>query len=69
MGTTYIRDEALPVFVVNQKGIAVLRVPHIRAEDTIGNVLAINLRQKEGAELAFVTFAEEMGFTDVVIDG
>ena len=45
MGTTYIRDEVLPTSIqVKAMGSVVLTVPHIRAEDDIGNVLAINLR-------------------------
>ena len=70
MGTAYIRDEAIPSSIeVEARGVIVLSVPHIRAEEDIGNVLAINLRQQEGTQLAFVSFAEETGFTDVLIDG
>lgn len=58
MGTTYVRDETLPSSIeVFVGGTEIIRVPHIRAEDDIGNVLAINLRQKKGTELAFVSFS------------
>ena len=43
-------------------------MPHIYAEEDIGNVLAINLRQRQGSELDFVTFVEHDGHTDVVFD-
>ena len=43
-------------------------MPHIYAEEDIGNVLAINLRQKQGFELDFVSFVEQDSHTDVLID-
>lgn len=73
MGTTYIRDEDLAESIeVEVGGTVVLTVPHIRAEDDIGNTLAINLRQREGdgsTRLFFVSFAEESDHTKVIVDG
>ena len=43
-------------------------MPHIYSESTIGNVLAVNMRQKVGSELSFVTFANGATSTDVIIN-
>ena len=51
-GTRYIRDEPLQSTIEIQANSSfVLSVPHVRAEDVIGNMLAIDLRQKAGSEL------------------
>ena len=43
-------------------------MPHVYSEERIGNELAIDLRQKAGTELPFVTFTNKATATDVVID-
>ena len=40
-------------------------MPHVYSESTIGNVLAVNMRQKVGSELSFVTFTNRATSTDV----
>ena len=43
-------------------------MPHIHSESTIGNDLTVNMRQKAGSKLAFVTFAYKATSTDVNIN-
>ena len=47
-----------------------MQVEHIRGKYTYANVLAINLRQKTGEELSFVTLANSSSeaMTEVIID-
>ena len=68
-GTSYIRIETLTDTIVIQAGDqSVLSVPHVFAEDVIGDQLAIELRQKAGSEIPFVSFINFASSTDVVID-
>ena len=45
-----------------------LSVPHIYSESTIGNVLAVKMRQKVGSELIFVTLTNGTSSTGVNIN-
>ena len=47
-----------------------MQVEHIRGKYTYANVLAINLRQKTGEELSYVTLANSSSeaMTEVIID-
>ena len=48
-GTRYIRDEPLQSTIeIEANRSVVFSVPHVHAEDVIGNHLAIDLRQKAG---------------------
>ena len=69
LGTKYIRDEPLAeIFEVEAGSSATLTVPHVHAADTIGNILAIDLRQSADFELSFVQLANDDEFTEVLID-
>ena len=68
-GTRYIRDEPLKSSIkIQANSSSVLSVPHVYAEDVIGNQLAIDLRQKNGTELSFVTLKNGVSSTDVTIN-
>ena len=55
LGTTYNRDEPLATSIEVQVGSsATLSVPHVHADDTIGNVLAIDLRLGQDSDLTSV---------------
>ena len=55
LGTTYNRDEPLETSIEVQAGSsATLSVPHVHADDTIGNVLAIDLRLGQDSDLTSV---------------
>ena len=70
MGTEYIRNEEIPTEIVLEQGsMTTIAVPHITSALTIGNILQINLRQKSGFELDFVSLSNTLGSTDVMIDG
>lgn len=43
-------------------------MPHVFEEDAILNMLSINVRQKTGSELPFVTLLNGADSTDAVID-
>ena len=45
-----------------------MTVPHVHAADTIGNVLAIDLRQSADFELSFVQLTKGATATEVLID-
>ena len=52
IGTAFVRDEPLVDFIDIEAGsTASLSVSHVQAADTIGNILAINLRVAPGSEL------------------
>ena len=70
MGTKYVRDELVTASVTTVEGVtATFDVQHIYSETPIGNILGINLRQKVGAELSFVTLSYgTAGYTTVLID-
>ena len=69
LGTEYIRDEPLEEFIEIEAGSSTtLTVPHVHAADTIGNVLAINLRQSIDSELSFVQLTNGAIDTEVLID-
>ena len=68
-GTRYIRKEPLPEIVdVQTSNPSVLIVPHVYAENFIADKLVINLRQKAGSELRFVTLINGATSNEVVID-
>ena len=70
MGTAYIRDEPLTdTAEVTIGSTTSLTVPHVYAEDTIGNTLAIDLRLSATSELTSVTFVNGATSTDIIIDG
>ena len=69
IGTKYIRDEPLPAGIEVQAGsLAVFSVPHVFAQDTIGNVLAIDLRLSADSEYTAVELSNGAGATEVTID-
>ena len=54
-GTIYIRKELITTtFNILTDTQSVIKVPHVFAEDFIGDKLAIDLRQKVGSELPFI---------------
>ena len=68
-GTRYIRDEPLKNTIeIQTNSSSILSVLHVHAEDVIGNYLAIDLRQKAGLELSFVTLKNGISSTDVAIN-
>lgn len=55
MGTRYVRSAPLAELKeVDSNSSTIIEVENIFSEEAIGNVLSIELRQKEGAELTFV---------------
>ena len=68
-GTRYVRDgDSLPTRIeIEQGATKSLSVPHIYSELVIGTTLAINLRQASD-QLSFVSFEENSGATEVLID-
>ena len=67
-GTRYIRDTTLASIIVVKAGdSSVFTVPHVHAEDVIGNKLVIGLRQKTGSELPFLAFTIGTSSSDVAI--
>ena len=46
-----------------------LNIPHITSALTIGNNLQIDMRQRSGAELSFVSLSNGASSTRVTIDG
>ena len=69
IGTAFIRDEPLADTIEVQAGeTATLSVPHVRAQDTIGNVIAIDLRLGDDSELTSVQLTNGATATDVIID-
>ena len=69
MGTYYIRDEPLAETVEVKAGSSItLSVPHVHALDTIGNVLAIDLRMSKDSEFTFVQLTNGATATKVFID-
>ena len=69
LGTKYIRDEPLEEIVeIEAVRYTTLTVPHVHAADTIGNVLAIDLRQSADFELSFVQLTNGATETEVLID-
>ena len=46
-----------------------MKIPHITSALTIGNTLQINMRQRNGTELHFVSLSNTDSFTEVIIDG
>ena len=70
LGTAYIRDEPLPDTVELSVGDTFeLTVPHVYAEDTIGNTIAIDLRLSATSEFTDVTFANGAISTVITIYG
>ena len=68
-GTRYIRDDPLKSTIeIPANSSSVLSVLHVHAEDVIGNHLDIDLRQKAGLELSFVTLKNGSSSTDVAIN-
>ena len=64
IGTSYIRDVALPENVEVQAGSSVtLSVTHVHAADIIGNVLAIDLRLGTDTEFTSVEFTNGISAT------
>ena len=71
IGTTFIRDVPVAENLEFQAGsTATLSVSHIYAADTIGNVLAINLRLASDSELttSSVSLVNDPTATEVTID-
>ena len=69
MGTRYLRNSPVSESItVTHQSSETFLVEHIYSEETIGNVLAINLRQKIGTELSFVTFVNGQDSTEVIIE-
>ena len=54
-GTRYIRASDPPSSITLDVSPKVLIMNHVYAEDVISDVLAINLRQKPGSELSWVS--------------
>ena len=68
-GTRYIRKELIKnTFNILTDAQSVIKVPHVFAEDVIGDKLAIDLRQKVGSELPFISFRNGIDSTDVLIN-
>ena len=64
IGTRYIRVNEVPTSVqVQVDGTQTLYAEHVYSEETIGNTIAIDMRQRIGDELAFVTLTNNVGFT------
>ena len=58
-GTNYVRDEAIQETLTVASGMTQsLNVPHVYSALPIGNVLAINMRQRVGEELDFIQIIE-----------
>ena len=69
MGTTYVRNEPLAESIEVQEGTSVtLSVSHVYARDTIGNVLAIDLRLGTDSEFTSVQLLNGATATEVTID-
>ena len=70
LGTRYSRATAAPssIEIYANIGTATFTIAHISSELSIGNVLAISMRQKAGHELAFVTFDDLATETAIIID-
>ena len=68
-GTSYIRKEPIKSsFEIKTKSKSIINVPHVFEEDAIVNQLKVNLRQKAGYNLPFVTLINGADSTDVVIN-
>lgn len=68
MGTRYIRDSEIQADVIVSEPLTTFDVEHVHSERTIGNTLAINLRQSPGLELSWVTLSNESTYTTVTVD-
>ena len=69
-GTTYARPTTALTALSLGYGVKIsYKIGHIAAEDAIGNIISIDLRQKSGSELDFVSFTNNSADTDVEIDG
>ena len=70
LGTRYSRLTAAPssIEIYANMDFATFTIAHISSELSIGNVLAISLRQKAGHEHSFVTFADSATETAIIID-
>lgn len=70
MGTKYVRDGSpLPSSIELMQGeVSTLQVAHIYSEHTIGNTLAINLRQSANSPLQFVTLSRQQTLVEVKIN-
>ena len=70
MGTEYVRTEAPPTEIELKQGSTMtLNIQHIRSALTIGNTLQINMRQRSGTELNFISLTNNFSSTDLIIDG
>ena len=59
MGTVYVRDKSVPTSIsLEQAESEVIFVDNVYSKLTIGNVLDINLRQKAGSELPWVSLEQ-----------
>lgn len=64
MGTEYVHTVPPPTEITIEEGsITTLNIPHITSALTIGNTLDINIRQRSGTELDFVSFINNDSFT------
>ena len=69
MGTEYVHREPPPTEITVTKGSSMtIDIPHITSALTIGNTLKINMRQKNGNELNFVSLSNNISSTHVIID-
>lgn len=69
LGTAYVRDESLTDTIEISAGASLsLSVPDVYAEDTIGNILDIDLRLSEDSDFTSVVFTSGTSVTDLFID-
>ena len=62
MGTQYVRDEHVPVtieIIKESQSPHTLNIHHITSVLPIGNTLKINMRQRSGSELDFVSLIND----------
>ena len=68
-GTRFIRDKPLKSAIeIKINSSSLLSIPHVHAEHKIGNQIAIDIRQKAGSELSFITLKNGISSTDVAIN-
>ena len=67
--TVYDRDLDIVSAVTVTRGTSkIIQVSHIKSQLSIGNVLNINLRQKQGDQLEFVSLINTSEYAEVLID-
>ena len=70
MGTEYVHSKPpLTEITITKGSTTTINIPHITSALTIGNTLQINMRQRTGTELNFVSLKNGGSSTEVIIDG